>query len=192
MSEDTLRTYRWTRRAYGRLIDEGILCEDDPVELLDGLLVVKEPQHTPHTTAIDLVSAVLRTAFGPGWLVRAQAPMAADRWSEPEPDVYVVPGAPRDYLPEHPTRPALVVEVAHSSLRLDRTRKAAIYARAGVEDYWIVNLLDRVLEVHREPTRLDTPRLRWGYRSIETLGPAAIVTPLAAPTARISVADLLP
>jgi len=192
MSEDTLRTYRWTRRAYGRLIDDGILGEDDPIELLDGLLVVKEPQHTPHTTAIDLVSAVLRTAFGPGWLVRAQAPMAADRWSEPEPDVYVVPGAPRDYLPEHPTRPALVVEVAHSSLRLDRTRKAAIYARAGVEDYWIVNLIDRVLEVHREPTRLDTPRRRWGYRSIETLGPAATVAPLAAPAARISVADLLP
>jgi Uma2 family endonuclease len=192
MSEDTLRTYRWTRRAYGRLIDDGILGEDDPIELLDGLLVVKEPQHTPHTTAIDLVAAVLRTAFGPGWLVRAQAPMAADRWSEPEPDVYVVPGAPRDYLPEHPTRPALVVEVAQSSLRLDRTRKAAIYARAGVEDYWILNLVDRVLEVHREPVRLDTPRGRWGYRSIETLAPDASVTPLAAPTARISVADLLP
>jgi len=189
---DTLRTYRWTRRAYGRLIDEGILCEDDPVELLDGLLVVKEPQDSPHTTAIDLVAAALRTAFGPGWLVRAQAPMAADRWSEPEPDVYVVPGAPRDYLPGHPTRPVLVAEVAQSSLRLDRTRKAAIYARASVEDYWIVNLIDRVLEVHREPTRLDTSRRRWGYRSIETLAPDAIVTPLAAPTARISVAELLP
>jgi Uma2 family endonuclease len=192
MRADTLRTYRWTRRAYGRLIDEGILCEDDPIELLDGLLVVKEPRDTPHTTAIDLVSAVLRTAFGPEWLVRAQAPMAADRWSEPEPDVYVVPGGPRDYLPEHPTRPVLIVEVAQGSLRLDRTRKAAIYARAGVEDYWIVNLVDRQLEVRREPTRLESPRRRWDYRSIVTLGPNETVTPLAAPTARISVADLLP
>lgn len=192
MNHDTVRVHRWTRRAYGRLIDTGILCEDDPVELLDGLLVVKEPQHTPHTTAIDLVVAALRTAFGPGWLVRAQAPMAANRRSEPEPDVYVVPGGPRDYLREHPTRPALVVEVAHSSLRLDRTRKAAIYARAGVEDYWILNLADRVLEVHRDPARLDTPRRRWGYRSIQALGPDEAVGPLAAPPARVLVADLLP
>ena len=192
MSGETLRTYRWTRRAYGRLIDEGILGEDDPIELLDGVLVVKEPQHTPHATAIDLVAGALRAAFGVDWLVRAQAPMAADRWSEPEPDVYVVAGAPRDYLPEHPTRPALVVEVAHSSLRLDRTRKAAIYAKAGVEDYWIVNLVDRVLEVHREPALLGGPRRRWGYRSVESLGGDARVSPLAAPAARVAVADLLP
>ena len=174
------------------MIHQGVFRPDDRIELLDGLLVVKEPQDTPHATAIDLVAAALRVAFGPGWLVRAQAPMAADRRSEPEPDVYVVPGAPRDYLREHPTRPALVVEVAHSRLRLDRTRKAAIYARAGVEDYWILNLVDRVLEVHREPARLDTPRRLWGYRSVQALGPDETVSPLAAPGARILIADLLP
>jgi len=192
MKHDTVRVHRWTRRAYGRLIDKGILCEDDPVELLDGLLVVKEPQHTPHATAVTLALEALRAAFGPGWVVRPGLPVAAGRWSEPEPDISVVPGSPRDYLADHPARPALVVEVAHSSLRLDRTRKAAIYARAGVEDYWILNLVDRVLEVHREPARLDTPRRRWGYRSIQTLGPNETVSPLAAPAARILVADLLP
>ena len=192
MKHDTVRVHRWTRRAYGRLIDKGILCEDDPVELLDGLLVVKEPQHTPHATAVTLALEALRAAFGPGWVVRPGLPVAAGRWSEPEPDISVVPGSPRDYLADHPARPALVVEVAHSSLRLDRTRKAAIYARAGVEDYWILNLADRVLEVHREPARLDTPRRRWGYRSIQTLGPNETVSPLAAPAARILVADLLP
>ena len=85
-----------------------------------------------------------------------------------------------------------MVEVAHSSLRLDRTRKAAIYAKAGVEDYWIVNLVDRALEVHREPALLEAGRRRWGYRSVESLGGDASVSPLAAPAARVTVADLLP
>ena len=192
MKQDTVRIHRWTRREYDRMIDRGVFGPDDRIELLDGLLVVKEPQNTPHAAAIDLVADALRRAFGPGWLVRAQAPMAAGRRSEPEPDVYVVPGGPRDYLREHPTRPALVVEVAHSRLRLARTRKAAIYARAGIEDYWILNLVDRMLEVHREPAQLDTPRRRGGYRAIQTLGPNETVSPLAAPAARIPVADLLP
>jgi Uma2 family endonuclease len=192
MSVDGFRTYRWTRKAYGRLLDEGILGEDDPIELLDGHLVVKEPKHTPHSTATALVADALRAAFGPGWLVRVQDPVAAGRWSEPEPDVAVVPGGPRDYLTDHPARPALVVEVADTSLRLDRTRKAAIYARAGVEDYWIVNLPERALEVRRDPGRLDVPRRRWGYREVRTLGPRDRVSPLAAPTARLAVADLLP
>src|SRR5437867_5881554 len=190
MTQDTLGMRRWTRREYDQLIDRGVFRPGERVELLDGLLVVKEPQGTPHTTAIDLAVEALRRAFGPGWLVRAQAPMAAGRLSEPEPDVYVVPGAPRDYLREHPRRPVLVVEVAHRRLRLDRTRKAEIYARAGVEDYWILNLVERMLEVHREPARLDAPRRRWRYHSIQTLGPEETVTPLAAPGARIAIPDL--
>jgi len=192
MTQDTLGMRRWTRREYDQLIDRGVFRPGERVELLDGLLVVKEPQGTPHTTAIDLAVEALRRAFGPGWLVRAQAPMAAGRLSEPEPDVYVVPGAPRDYLREHPRRPVLVVEVAHRRLRLDRTRKAAIYARAGVEDYWILNLVERMLEVHREPARLETSPGRWGYDSIQVLGAGEIVSPLAVPTAHIRVADLLP
>src|SRR6266571_82611 len=113
MSEQTVRTYRWTRRAYGRLIDEGILCEDDPVELLNGLLVVKEPQHTPHATAVTLALEALRAAFDSGWVVRPGLPVAAGRWSEPEPDISVVPGSPRDYLNEHHKRQAIVVENAN-------------------------------------------------------------------------------
>jgi Uma2 family endonuclease len=115
-----------------------------------------------------------------------------DARSEPEPDVSVVRGSPRDYRYAHPSRPALVVEVALASLSLDRTRKCRAFARAGVPEYWIVNLVDRVLEVHREPGRLDDARRRWGYRSVQTLGPDAAVGPLAAPGARIPVADLLP
>jgi len=184
--------YRWTRRAYGRLIDHGVLDEDDPVELVDGLLLVKEPQSSPHRTAVLLVARATERAFGEGWFVQTQSPITLDDWSEPEPDVCVVPGSPRDYVDSHPTRPALIVEVAASGLRLARARKAAIYARARIADYWIVNLVDRVLEVHRGPMRPGPARRHWGYVAIETFGPGAAVTPLAAPSVAIRVADLLP
>jgi Uma2 family endonuclease len=184
--------HRWTRHEYARLIDHGFLDEDDPIELLDGLLLVKEPQSSPHRTAVLLVTKTLEHAFGDGWFVQVQSPIGLDDRSEPEPDLCVVRGAPRDYVHAHPTRPALIVEVALSGLRVARGRKAAAYARGGIADYWIVNLVDRVLEVHREPARPGPARRRWGYAAVETLGAAAIVTPLAAPSARVRVADLLP
>src|SRR6266852_7012700 len=145
--------HRWTRREYERLIDHGFLDEDDPIELLDGLLLVKEPQHSPHRTAVLLVAKAMEWAFGAGWFVQTQSPIILGDRSEPEPDVCVVRGSPRDYVEAHPTRPALIVEVAQAGLRIARGRKATVYARARIRDYWIVNLVDRVLEVHREPAR---------------------------------------
>ena len=186
------RLRRWTREEYERLIDHGFLDEDDPIELLDGLLLVKEPQSSPHRTAVLLVARAVERAFGGGWFVQTQSPVAFGRRSEPEPDVCVVRGSPRDYVDSHPTHPALVVEVAQSGLGLARGRKAAVYARARIADYWIVNLVDRVLEVHREPARPGPARRHWGYAAIETLGGDATITPLAAPSAGVRVADLLP
>jgi Uma2 family endonuclease len=174
------------------MIDHGLLDEDDPIELLDGLLLLKEPQHSPHRTAVLLVAKALERAFGEAWFVQTQSPIILDDRSEPEPDACVVRGSPRDYAGAHPTRPALVVEVAQSRLRLLRGRKARAYARAGIADYWILNLDGRVLEVYREPARPDPPRRNWGYSVIETLGADSTVTPLAAPAATILVADLLP
>ena len=103
----------------------------------------------------------------------------------------VVAGVPLDYVGAHPSTAALVVEVAESSLRLDRV-KGGLYARAGIREYWIANLVDRVLEVHREPHSAAESTHGWVYRSVELLRPPATVTPLAAPTALIRVADLLP
>lgn len=185
MSEPTTRTRRWSRMEYERLIELGVFHEDEPIELLDGELVVREPKGSRHETAVALVEDALRRAFGAGWLVRVGAPLALDDVSEPEPDVSVVRGAARDYRDAHPARAALVVEVAESSLMFDRKQKAAAYARNGIAEYWIINLTDRVLEVHREATAS-------GYRQIERLGPAAAVTPLAAPANPVTVADLLP
>jgi len=192
MQARSIRTRRWSRREYETLVEGGFFGCHERLELIGGLLLVKEPQGDPHAVAVDLAAAALRGAFGKAWLVRAHAHVALGRHSRPEPDVYVVSGSPRDYREAAPTRPALVIEVAESRLRFDRGQKASLYARAGVPDYWIVNLVDRVLEVHREPARLEPPRRRCGYRSIQTLGPDASVSPLAAPAARIAVADLLP
>src|SRR5262245_1061754 len=140
------RLHRWSRRDYGRLIDRGVLGEDDPVELLDGLLLVKEPQQSVHRTAVLLAAQALGRVFGAGWFVQVQSPIILDDRSEPEPDLCVVRGSPRDYVDSHPRRPALVVEVAQSGLAIARGRKAVAYARARLADYWIRNLVDRVLE----------------------------------------------
>jgi len=124
--------------------------------------------------------------------VRIQMPVALDDESEPEPDVAVVPGEWGDYRTSHPSRPVLVVEVAESSLSFDREDKGSLYARAGIRDYWIVNLVDRMLEVYRDPEPHPTARYGWRYRVIERLGPEETVSPLALATVRIAVGDLLP
>jgi Uma2 family endonuclease len=185
---ETIPLWRLTRARYDRMIDAGILLEDDKVELLDGLLIAREPQGNRHAVVVGLVRAALEKAFGRGCHLREEKPVALDRMSEPEPDMAVVPGQLRDYLDAHPSRPVLIVEVAVSSLMLDRAHKGNLYARAGIAEYWIVNLADEVLEVYRRPVR----RQSWQYASTRRLKRGAVIRPLAAPRARIRVASLLP
>ena len=192
MTDTAARTRRFTRGEYERLVEQGFFGPDDRIELLGGLLVVKEPQDSPHATAVLLVLDALRAAFSTGFHVRPGLPVALGRWSEPAPDVCVVRGAPRQYERAHATAPVLVVEVASSRLRFDRTRKAAVYARAAVADYWIVDVVGRALDVRRDPERVPRRRPRWGYRSVERFGPEDSVSPLAAPGARLTVRDMLP
>jgi len=192
MKAPSLPLWRMPRARYDRLIEAGIFGPEDRIELLDGLLVAREPQGGRHAAVVALVRAALEKAFGRSYYVREEKPIALDERSEPEPDVVVVPGRPRDYLDAHPSRPVLVVEVADTSLALDRLRKGRLYARAGIADYWIVNLIDEVLEVYREPVRPPLGRGDWKYDSVRLLRRNAVLTPLAAPRARIRVADLLP
>jgi len=192
MGESSAQTRKWTRLEYDRLVEAEILWPEDRIELLGGHMIVKEPQYSPHATGIRLVQRVLTAAFGSGWDVRAQMPVALDEDSEPEPDVSVVPGEPRDYRDAHPARPALIVEVALSRLRFDRDHKGSLYARAGIADYWIVNIPDRRVEVYREPIPDGTEPFGWRYGRSIALGPDERVAPLAAPQASILVADLLP
>ena len=188
----TVQLRRWTRREYDQLIELGMLGTEDRIELIGGQLVVAEPQSAYHYTAIRLVAAAIAEAFGPGWDVRSEGPVALDDESEPEPDVAVVRGAPMDYRDEHPARPVLVVEVALSSLAFDRAHKGSLYARAGLKDYWVVDLAHRALEVYREPVRDAGAAFGWRYGLAIRLGPGDSVQPLAALEARVAVASLLP
>ena len=192
MTTYPIRTRRWTRKEYRRLGEVGILPEDERVELVDGHLIVAEPKGAPHATIVALTAAVLRRAFGDGWLVREQDPIALDDVSEPEPDVVVVAGGPLDYFDDHPARPALVVEVAETSLYYDRGAKAGAYARAGLPDYWIVNLVDWQIEVYRRPTTDHSAELGWRYLEVGVFMPGVSLVPLARPDVAIAVSDILP
>jgi Uma2 family endonuclease len=191
MSESMVRTRRWTRAEYDKLIDAGFFGPSDKIELLGGQLCVSEPQNSPHARGIWLGQEALQKALPPGWSVLAQLPIALDDESAPEPDLAVVSGRPRDYT-DHPSRPALVVEIADSSLAFDRTHKGSLYARARLSEYWIVNLADRMLEVYRNPCPDNRALYGWAYSPMLTLGPGEHIVPLVAPSARILVADLLP
>lgn len=186
MSAPAIQTKRWTRLEYDRMAEAGIFSPEERVQLIDGDIVAMTPQNSPHAVTIGKTQRVLERCFGPNVWVRVQMPLIVDPDSEPEPDLAVVPGAPADYRDEHPRTALLVVEVSDSTLHLDRDRKRAVYARAGISEYWIVNLADRCLEVYRDPVHAGS------YRSSQTLRPSETLSPLAARTATVAVADLLP
>jgi Uma2 family endonuclease len=190
--KDATPAKRWTRIEYERLVDEGVLGPDNRIELLGGALVVREPQGSPHAMGIRMAEEALRRAFAGRWDVRVQLPVALDEESEPEPDVSVVPGSFRDYQHGHPRRAALVVEVAESSLALDRIEKGSLYARADIVEYWVVNLLDHALEVYRDPAVDAGAPYGWRYASLTVHRAGDMVTPLAAPLSSIAVVDLIP
>jgi len=174
------------------MIDAGVLTPGDQVELVDGEIVAVTPQKSRHATAVSLVESALRQGFGEGYHVRSQLPLALDPVSEPEPDVAVVPGTARDYRDAHPSTALLIVEVADSTLQFDRTTKASVYARAGIADYWVLNLVDAVVEAHRNPQRTSDAPSVWRYASVERYTAGERIAPLARPDRFIAVDDLLP
>jgi Uma2 family endonuclease len=192
MASYETRTRRFSRAEYERLIELGVFQPGEAIELIGGELMVAEPQGAAHYTAIMKTARALGAAFGSGWHARTQGPIGLDDDSEPEPDVAVVPGSPDDYSRAHPSRPVLTVEVAESSLGFDRQRKGSLYARAGLQDYWVLNLVGRVLEVYREPSPDAAAPFGWRYACREVFDASVRVTPLAAPGSSVAVAQLLP
>lgn len=191
MAEAPLTLRRWTRVEYDRLIDLGVF-EGNNIELIGGQLVVAEPKGAYHSSAVSTAEYALRAVLPPGWIVRTQASISLDEESEPEPDLVVVPGRPADYRFAHPACPPLVIEVSDSRLAFDRVHKGSLFARAGIQDYWIVNLVDRVLEIYRDPGLEPSAIYGWRYRSVTSLTPRDVVAPLAFASIRILVSDLLP
>lgn len=181
---------RWTREEYYRLAEEG-LFEGQRVELMGGQIVVMSPQSYPHYFSSDEIAELLRGVFGPGYWVRHQAPMTIPNDGEPEPDVSVVTGTKRDYT-DHPRTAVLVVEVAKTSLDYDTKTKAHAYASAGVPDYWVLDLINRQLIVHRDPVADRKVEFGYRYKSITTVDELGSVSPLEHPDAEIAVAQMLP
>ena len=119
---------------------------------------------TLHSTGTNLVTDCLRQAFDADFHVRVQNPLAADDYSEPEPDVVIVTGAIRDYRNAHPTSAVLIVETSNESLRHDRTVKQRPYARYGIPEYWILALPDARLEIQSDPAEDGYPHYLHAYR----------------------------
>jgi len=167
------------------MVETDVFQPEVRLELLDGEIVEMSPQKSSHATAVDLIEEALRSGFGTGFYIRGQKPLILDDDSEPEPDVAVVKGNIRDYADHHPSSAVLIVEVADTTLAYDRRNKAAAYARNAIPEYWILNLRDRCLEVHRRPSHG-----AYAEHSLLTVGET--VSPLAVPALRIEIVALLP
>jgi Uma2 family endonuclease len=183
-SLESVGIHRWTRAQYDQMVDVGVLTTDDRVELIDGYIVPMSPQNSRHATTATKVVHLLMRVCPSTHHVRSQVPLALGEYSEPEPDVMVVEGAPDVYTDGHPSTAILVAEVADSSLATDREQKRLLYAQHGIPEYWIVNLVNGHLEVYRDPAAGD-------YKSKTTLERSGTVTPPFADTA-LAVADLIP
>jgi Uma2 family endonuclease len=182
----------WTRAEYECMVHHGILGEDDHVELLNGEIVETMPQNSPHAMVLLLLMRLFFPLFGMQYQVRFQLPLAIAKNSSPEPDMAIVEGDARAFPVQHPTTAELIVEVSDATLDRDRTDKAEIYAEAGIADYWIININDRVVEVHRDPAAMSGTSTGYGYRSVRHCTEPEQIAPLFAPQTVFAVQDLLP
>jgi len=180
---DGKRPFRLTSEQYHDMAERGWF-EGKRVELIKGEIIEMSPMKSPHWAGVVLVDQALHSIFESGYVVSTQLPLKLEDGTEPEPDLAIIPGQVRDYLTNLPHTASLIVEVADSTLATDRSVKGALYASAGIPEYWIVNINDRVLEVRRVPAD-------GRYESVEILTLNESVSPLAAPDAAIAVADLL-
>ena len=171
---------------YYRLAEVGVLTATDRVQLIDGEIIDMPPIGPGHSSSAERVNTLLRSRLGASVQVRGQNPVRLGPRAEPEPDVAVVRYRADFYRSSHPT-PAdvfLVVEVADSTLAFDRDTKAPMYSRAGIAEYWIVDLVNEQILVHRDPSAT-------GYRSVVALRRGDVVQPLAFPDLSIAVDDIL-
>jgi Uma2 family endonuclease len=177
---------------YHAMIRTGILADDDPVELLEGLLVRTMPKGPSHRRTRRMLLKALGPIMPPGWVVDSQDPITTTD-SEPEPDVLVFRTSPDDYEGGHPGPQdiAIVIEIADTTLRRDRRLKKRLYARAAIREYWIVNLIDRQVEVYTDPTGpADEPDFRNRQDYAATDAVPVVVDGHA--VGRLTVADVLP
>jgi Uma2 family endonuclease len=192
MNATVAKRVRWTVEDYFRMAEAG-LFDDRRVELIDGEVIKVPAQAHPHRLSISKTNRLLVAAFAPSsyWLV-VQGTLVLSKYSAPDPDFHVfdVPeGTEQERLP----LPFLVIEISDTTYRKDSGPKLRAYARAGIGDYWIVNLPERRVEVYRRPEN-STPGRRsgWRYADVRTHGPGAVIHPLRLPKLAIPVDAMLP
>jgi Uma2 family endonuclease len=179
-----LKTRRYTRDEYYRLAQEGRFA-GQRVQLIEGEIVEMPPQGRPHALAYLMMQRALFGIFGPD-RVQSQLPLNVPGDSDPEPDLAVLERPVETYKEDHPTTALLVVEIADSSLYLDR-RKAGLYARAGVPDYWVVDVDKRVVKVFRAPVADAAQQSGYGYAEHFEVSQNDVISPLAAPNSKIEI-----
>jgi len=184
------RTFRWTREEFYRLADAGCF-QNRRVELIEGEIIEMPVQKHPHVVSLTRTSKILDALFGSTFWVRTQSPLNLGVLSDAEPDIAVVQGTVDDYA-DHPTSALLIVEISETTVSYDRGRKGSLYAAAGIQDYWIVNLVDRQLEVYRNPIADANEPSGFRYQDQTLLRVGDVVAPLAKTGAAVAVADLLP
>lgn len=152
MAALTPTVHRFTRDEYYRMGEAGLFT-NERVELLDGEIITMSPHNPPHAGVTSRLTYALMQLLGSSFSVRVQAPIVLNDWSEPEPDIALCQYDPDDYEREHPRadQVLLVIEVADSSLSYDRNQKVVAYAGSGIDEYWIINLVDRRIEVFNDP-----------------------------------------
>jgi Uma2 family endonuclease len=188
---DAPRPYRWTREEFIQMIELGWF-QDKRMELIGGEVIEMAAQLDLHLASITATQDALRLAFGSGYWVRAQGSLDLSPHGIPSLDLAVVAGSYHGAGRTIVKSALLVVEVSDTTLSYDRYHKMSLYAAGGIADYWIVNLVQRQLEVYRDPVADSTQLFGFRYNSRTILDPPDKVSPLAAPQASITVADLLP
>jgi len=182
--------YRWTCDEFHDLGDRGFFDGRRAV-LIDGEILVMPMANPAHVTSLHLVAKYLDRTF-PNHYLRNQSPLNVGTRNDPGPDLAVVEGSIRDYAKRQATTAILVVEISDSSLAFDLGPKSNLYAAASVSEYWVLDLDDRKLVVHRDPMAdPDAPR-EFRYSSVRSFAETDRVSPLAAPQASALVAEFLP
>ncbi|MEM6397654.1 MAG: Uma2 family endonuclease [Bacteroidota bacterium] len=145
--------HNWTIADYHRMIEAGILTERDKVELLDGKIIKMSPKGRLHSACISRLNVFCITRIGNTYECRQEQPINFLDISEPEPDYVIARLDKNSYADGHPGAEDifLIIEVADSSLAVDRGSKLQNYAAANIPEYWIINLVDSQIEVYREP-----------------------------------------
>ena len=185
------RRKRWTVAEFHQLWEQGWFERSRPM-LLDGEIYEMAIPGPLHNAGVRLADYLLKAVFAQGFVVRIQMPLVLGQWSDPVPDLAVLTGRVRDYVATQPTTAVLVVEVADTSLATDRGEKSQLSAAAGIADYWVVDLNNGLLIVHRDPQPDPASASGTSYRTITALAAGQSVSALAASQTTVNVVDLLP